>query len=373
MIDKKIGNLEAIALVLIVVIAHIISNLPKGIISSTSSGAIINVVFVSIIALGIVFLISELLKKFPNLDILDISKFLGGKALKAIIGILFFSYFIFTISILLRSFSEGLKIIFFPRTPTPVIMILFLLAVVIANRLGFQAIARSNLFIMPIILFTILFIFFANLQNFTFQGMTPLFGEGIESTFFAGLANLFAFGGISYLYFLPPYLKDEKSQNKIALTSILASAICLLFSIATLLFLSPNSIITQEIFPLYLASRYIEFGRFLQRLDAIFLLIWIIAIVSYLSISFCFATKVFQKVLNLQYRKWYIGLLALLVFGIGLVPSNLYQVIFIENTVYKYTILILVLAISLSILIFANIKYHFLKKKGAVSIDKASL
>lgn len=76
MIDKKIGNLEAIALVLIVVIAHIISNLPKGIISSTSSGAIINVVFVSIIALGIVFLISELLKKFPNLDILDISKFL---------------------------------------------------------------------------------------------------------------------------------------------------------------------------------------------------------------------------------------------------------------------------------------------------------
>ncbi|MCI9177088.1 MAG: endospore germination permease [Clostridia bacterium] len=323
---------------------------------------------------GIVYLISKLLGKFPRLDIVDISNFLGGKWLKFTIGILFILYFIFTISILLRSFSEGLKIIFFPRTSVPVIMLLFLIAIVISSKLGFQAISRSNLFIIGFVLFTLFFIFFANIQNFTFQGMLPLLGEGVQSTFFAGLSNLFAFGGISYLYFLSPYLKDEKSYRKVALISTGMSGICLLISVATLLFLSPTTIIQEEIFPIYLASRYIEFGRFFQRLDAVFLLIWIISITSFLSISFCFTTKIFQKLFRLQYSKWYISLFSIIIFGVGLLPKDMYQIIFLENTVYQYIILILVLAISLSLLVFANIKYNKLeKKKGVVSIDKASL
>ncbi len=51
MINKKIGNLEAIALIVTVMLNHIILNLPKGIISSTSSGAILNTIFISLIAL----------------------------------------------------------------------------------------------------------------------------------------------------------------------------------------------------------------------------------------------------------------------------------------------------------------------------------
>ena len=113
-------------------------------------------------------------------------------------------------SIFLRSFSEGLKIIFFPRTTVPTIMLLFLIAMIMVNRLGFHSIVRSNLFFMPIILFSILFIFIANLDSFTFERMMPLFGNGFFSTFFSGLSNLFAFGGISFLYLLPPYLKEQK-------------------------------------------------------------------------------------------------------------------------------------------------------------------
>lgn len=374
MTNQKIGNWEAIALVLTVIVNHLILNLPKSIIASTSSGAIINVIFVSLVALGVSFLISNLLQKFPHLDILDISNFLAGKWLKVIMGILFLAYFLFTISIVLRSFSEGLKIIFFPRTPVPVIMLLFLITIVITNKLGLISIARSNLFIMPVILFSILFIFFANFQNFTFQGMLPILGNGINTTFLAGLSNLFAFGGITYLYFIPPYLKDDKAIKKVSIISIAISGICLLTGVATLLFSSPTAIITEEIFPLYLTSRNIEFGRFFQRLDAVFLLIWIISLTSFLSIALAFSTHIFQKVLNLQYTKWCASLFAVITLGIGLLPKTMYQIIFIETTVYQYIVLILVFAVSLAILLLANIKYYILqKKKGAVSIDKASL
>ena len=374
MTDKKIGNFEAIALILTVIVNHVFLNLPKNIIASTSSASIINVIYISLIAVLIGYLICKLLEKFPRLDILDIANFLGGKWLKITTGILFLSYFLFSVSTVLRSFSEGLKIIFFPRTPIAAIMILFLLTIVITNKIGSQAIIRSNLFMMPVFLFSIFFIFFANIGNFTIQRMLPILGNGAFTTFFSGLSNLFAFGGFAYLYLLPPYLKDDKGLKKITFISIIASGICLLFSVATLLFLSPNSVITEEISPLYLASRNIEFGRFLQRLDAVFLLFWIISLTAYLSISFAFATRVFQKLLNLEYTKWYTGLFALFIFGFALIPKNMYQLLFIEGTIYQYVVLILIFGISLALLILANIKYYILeKKKGAVLIDKAPI
>ena len=89
MTNQKIGNFEAIALVLTVMVNHVVLNLPKRIISSTSSGTIVNILFITIVALVIVYLICKLLEKFPNLDILDIANFLGGKWLKTLIGILF--------------------------------------------------------------------------------------------------------------------------------------------------------------------------------------------------------------------------------------------------------------------------------------------
>ena len=374
MTDRKIGTIEAIALVLTVGINHIILNLPQDIINSTSSASILNVIFVSMIALGIVFLIAKLFEKFPGMDIFDIGKYLGGKWLQFLLQIAFFAYFIFTISILLRSFSEGLKIIFFPRTPVPIIMFLFLMAMIILNKLGKISIIRANLFFMPLVLFSILFIFIANVENFTVQRALPLLGNGVSSTFFSGLSNLFAFGGISYLYLIPPHLKDQKNYTKIALISIGISSFFLLISVATLLFTFPFVTTSEEIFPLYLAARFIEFGRFFQRLDAVFVLIWILSMIGYLSIAFSFASDIFQKMAKLQSPKWIFSLLALLVFGIALLPQNMEQVSFLEENVYSSIILVLVFEVCLSILVLSNIKYYWInRKKGAMTVEKTSI
>lgn len=364
MSKEKIGKFEAIALILSVMINHIILNLPKALIGSNSSGAFINVVFISLVALLIVYLISKLLKNFTGLDILDISKYLGGNILKVLIGVLFLCYIIFTVSILLRSFSEMIKIIFFPKTSVQVIMLLLLIAIVIVNKLGFKPLARANLFFIPTVLFSILFIFVANFGNFTIQRMLPLFGNGMISTFFSGISNLFAFSGIFYLYLIPPYLKEQKDFSKVAFYSIGISAIFLLMSVSTLLLMFPLITSAEEILPLYLAARFIEFGRFFQRLDAIFVFIWIISMTSYLSIAFYFINSIFKEITNLSASRWTTGLFASIAFGIGLLPKNLQSLSFLENTVYKYIVLILVIVITLTVLVCANIKYLVKEKNN---------
>ena len=106
--NTKIGNKEAIALLVTIVFNHIIMNITKSIIDATSSASLLNILYVGIIAIIFTCIICYFLNKFPTLDIVDISEYLGGKVLKWIIGIAFVAYFIFFAGILLDLFASCL-------------------------------------------------------------------------------------------------------------------------------------------------------------------------------------------------------------------------------------------------------------------------
>ena len=89
---SKLGTIEAIMLVLTIVVAHSVLSMPTNILSSYKSASILNVVYISIIAIGIAYLIYKLLKNFPSMDIIDISELVGGKVFKNIVGIVFIIY-----------------------------------------------------------------------------------------------------------------------------------------------------------------------------------------------------------------------------------------------------------------------------------------
>ena len=352
----KLSNLEAIGLVLIIIINHIILNFSKSIISNTGSASALNILFIGIILLLFIQLLLFLYKHFSVQDILDISQYLGGKFLKILTGILFITYYIVFTSILLRSFSENLKIIYLDKLPIIVIVLIFIFAITFGNKLGFKSISKVNLLILPVILFCIIFVFLANIKNYDFYGLFPILGSGIKSTFITGLSNMFAFSSISIIYFLPPLLEDDKNFRKIARISTILSVILFFFSIVSFLSLFPFIRNSEEIMALYLATRYIEFGRFFQRLDAIFLLVWTIAVISYLCIAVSLSLNIFKKISNIVDNNGVIYCLSGIIYLISLIPSNLSQLNFIEINIFKYVVFILLFAYCPLVLIFANIK-----------------
>ena len=90
----KINTTEAIMIVLTTIIIHTILSLPRNLLTQTKSATIINLIYVSVIAIAISYFIYRLLKNFPGLDIIDISELLGGKVLKNILGIIFILFFL---------------------------------------------------------------------------------------------------------------------------------------------------------------------------------------------------------------------------------------------------------------------------------------
>ncbi|MCI8637157.1 MAG: GerAB/ArcD/ProY family transporter [Clostridia bacterium] len=355
MTKSKIGTLESIMLVLTIVITHTISSLPREILVSTKSASLINLMFVSILVILFAYLISKLFKKFPGSDIIDVSEFLGGKVFKIIVGVIFISYFLVSSSILLRNFCESLKIIYYPMTNILFIIAMFVIAICTANRLDFNASLKTNLLILPLVLASMVFLFFSNMNKFSPERIFPIFGDGLFDTFVLGLGNIASFGGVAFLYFLPPYMKQPEKLKKVSMISIGLSAIYLILCVATLLFMFSFFIDTNEITPLYNATRYIEFGSFFQRLESVFLLIWILAFACYLSIVIKFSMSIFKKLTNIETKKPLVDIFGLLILAITLLPKNYAISENFELKIYPCLVIGIVFFLGGSILLLANL------------------
>ncbi len=331
------------------------------------SSAPLNTIYISILAILLTLFVCSLFKKFPGADILDVSNFLFGKWFKFIIGFLFIIYILLTSSILLRDFCECLKIIYFKRTNIYFIVALFVLLAAFSNMSGEKSIIRSNILILPLILSGIIFIFLANIKNFVPQRMFPLLGDGANETFIIGTSNIYSYSCLFLILFMPPFLKDTSKFKKIAVTSIVISAIYLILCVFSLTFIF--SFITQEngIMPIYLASRYIEFGTFFQRIDAIFLLLWISEVGLYLNIIVMIVLRILKKITCIESSSSLVYPVCLLIFCFSLFPRNLADINTFDKTFYKNSTLYFVILTSVLILILANIK-NKLKNKNKEEI-----
>lgn len=354
--NTKIGNKEAIALLATITFNHIILNITKTIIDYTKSASLLNTLYIGIITIIFTCMICYFLNKFPTSDLIDISKYLGGNTLKWIVGLLYVIYFIFFAGILLNMFSSCLQIIYFPLTKLFYIILLFIISAIIACNSKHNAIYRSTLIFFPFLIISIVFLFFSDIPFFKVEGMYPIFGDGIYTTFLSGLCNMFAFQALAYIYFMPSMLKEPNQIKRVAITAIIWSCIFLLLSISIILFMFHGFLDTDELMPLYSAVKYIEFGSFFRKMDSIFVLIWIISFISYLSITLKFSSNILKKLVNAKNETVFTYLLAIPLFFISIWPKSYAISIDIANILYKYSFFILIIGISFLILLFATLK-----------------
>lgn len=365
--NTRIGKPEAIALILTIMVNHAILNISKAIISSSASSALLNTIYVGVVSLFFSYIIYVLLNKFPTFDILDISNFLGGKILKTIIAVLFFTYFVFFSATLLKNFVYSLQIIYYPNTNTFFLIMIFLISAIFVCNLKYNAIYRSNLLTIPFVIISIFVLFLGNMGDFTFQNIFPLLGNGMKETFLYGMSNLFAFQGLLYIFFLPPLLKDVNELKRITLLSILFSALYLLISVSIILLLFDIEVSSTLLMPLYSAVRYIEFGSFFQRLDSVFILTWIISFVSYLSITLNTCCNITKKIAPIIPTKLSTILITFLMLIVTFFSTTYAVSTFLTEVVYKYAFFI-ILGISITVLLLAWLFKRF--KSNSLNILK---
>ena len=352
----KLGNLEAICLIVVIFVNHLVLNLPQMILNSAGTASILNTIYILLLVLLFAMLILKLLKTFTGFDIIDISEYLGGKFLKVVIGILCILYLIMETVFLTRMFSQNLLLVYFPSYPISFLLFLFLFIGVVANFIGKKSIIKTNTIIVPIALFSILFTFIFVEDMLRVERSLPIFNNGIDKILLSGASNVFAFNGLFFLFFLSPLLNKKEDTSKVALWSVLICGIFLILSIAILIFAFSDIYSVSRLAPIYFIIINSRLSAFLERPEAIFIFIWTLALMSFINIAILFILTIFKKLTNVKEPKYLAITVCAIIFVLAMVLNKLFNFETIANTFYKYGTLVLVFGIFTLVLILANIK-----------------
>ena len=353
---NKLTSKEAISLICIVSLCQLILNIPKIIINSCSTGSIINVLYISLITLILCIMFFKILKNFPSNDIIDISEKLGGNILKFIISVIFILFFILLILVAISDFSYLLKCIYFQNAPLSFILLFFISAILFANLTGLNSIKKICTIFIPFFLFSFFIIFIKSLPNLNLDDFTPILGYSYKSTFINGLSNLFFFNFIILYLFIMPLLKRKNDIKKIIFTSFSINVFTLLITILSLIAVFTAHINSSNINSLYFLTRSIEFSTFIEQVDAIYIFIWIFSLFIYMSLLLFLITHILNKLFNFKdYKQTTYPLLSFII-GLSLIFTDLSDINFLEEYLFKYFSLFIVLGISPIILILTNLK-----------------
>lgn len=349
---------EAISIVCIIFLCQLVLNLPKGLINNCGTGSIINVLYISILALILCFFISKLLKSFPSLDIIDISEFVGGNILKFVVSIIYIVFFIILILVALSDFSYLLKCIYFQNAPPTFILAFFIFGALIANLFGFTSIKKACTITLPILFFSFLLIFIEIIPEMSLNDFTPILGYNYKSTFVTGLSNAFLLSFFNLYFFIMPLLKKKNDMGKIIFTSFSINCFVILITIISLIAVFTARINANNINALYFLARTIKLSDFIRQIDAIYVFIWILSLFSYISILIYFVTHILNKLFHFKNQKQLTYPIVNVLSGLSLLFVELDQIQFLQNKLFKYSSLFITFGVGLLLLILGNIKKH---------------
>ena len=142
--------------------------------------------------------------------------------------------------------------------------------------------------------------FISLLGNIDLTNFTPIFGNGIDKVFLDGTIRFSRYESFALLFLVAPNIKN---YGKTIFKSYLMVTFLILISFFLLFGILPFPSVTENYFPLFEISRLVSYGRFIQRVESIFILIWLVATFIYLSIGVTFTANIIKKLFNIKYYK----------------------------------------------------------------------
>lgn len=249
-----------------------ILSLPNGAVKAAHQDGWISTLVGGVYPLYVVMIARYISKKFPNYNILILSKKYFGRLLGSIFNLIFATYFIFIASMiasfytnLMRNYMVGFL------TPFKIIAILFICIMYAASR-DLKVIGRISeiSFYLTIILLLspIVALRVASMSN-----IYPVFGSGFSSIVKGSMKSTFAYAGAEIILLIYPFLKEK---NKMLMSSLISVAMVIVLYVwsvfITTYYLGPD-IVSKSYWSLLLVMGSVTI-TIVNNFKYIFMFLW---------------------------------------------------------------------------------------------------
>jgi spore germination protein KB len=324
--EGKIGVKEAVSLITIAITTKVFFTSP-GLIAKTlgTTGWYMTLISAIFGAIGFTF-VYLLLKKYPGKDLIEVFEAVFGRII-ALPYLVFLAFmFVLNAAIMLREFAEVMKVYVFPLTPINYIMALFILFVALASILGLESISRFSAFISTILLIAFGAVLVLASRDYEFHRFAPILGYGLGKTVITGIMRSTVYSDVIILAVLAGSLQGLSHIKKAGYMSIAFSGILISLSFVAFTLSYPYYSAAEITSPMYQLVSLIDYGRFLQRLESIFLFVWNIATFVSVAINFYAGASTYCKTFRIQDARPVIIPLGILTFALAMIPRDISEV-----------------------------------------------
>jgi len=268
----------------------------------------ISIIIGMILAIPVYLIYCRILSLFPTKGVFEIVEHAFGKLMGKVIGFLYVWFAFHLGALVLRNYGEFINVLALPETPMIVPMALFILLCIWGVKLGIEVLGRwSESFA---IVFYVLLIAFAildvaelkleNLRPILYNGFGPVLG---------GAFSAFAFPFAEAVVFLCVFgsLKDSKSSYKVYFSGLLIGGVSILYIPIRNVAVVGADYLDILYFPSYTAIARINIGTFLQRLEivaaiefliGVFIKICICLLATCIGVAKIFELKDYRKIVT---------------------------------------------------------------------------
>ncbi len=365
-----IGPYETTTITIALITTQLFLNLPRSMMEIAWTAGWILMIYISILSFIIFDIIIKLYSKFEGKDLIDIGEYIGGKIGRIIIGLPILAFLAVIMATILREFSENMKIIALKYTPISIVSLFFMVGIVVGAYVGIEAIARFSGILVPVIAAAYFSIIIGVSPYFRLSRIAPWLGSGAYDIFVKGIPKISVYAGLIAPILLYPFIQTKKDFKRVSRWSIIISAIIFTTGVLTFSLVYQYPTGTESFLPIYQLSRLIDYGRFFQRVESIFVFVWGAAALLHLSTLFFLIMHIFKKTFMLKYHRPLIGPIGIIIFTISLMPQSLLSTINLEVGYFRnfaWTITFLLPIIVLLIAHSVKRRKERVRQKGGVN------
>lgn len=271
-----------------------------------------------VVGVVIILIVTYLGLKFPGMTPIEYSEIILGKWGGKIVSLIFIFFYIHLTSIVIREVSTTINGTLLTKTSFELITIVIFISCVIAVKQGLEVITRANvlnLVTIYIAMFTVLILL---LKDLHFEYLTPVLSKGLLPVIQDSISPAGWFGEVVSIAFLIPHLNKPKEAKGFSILAILWVMITLMVLVAVNIMVFGPQLASLITYPSLRAVRYINVNDYIQRVDIIFLIPWIMSNYIKICVFFYITVKIISRFLKIEKYKTLVLPIGLILFSLSL-------------------------------------------------------
>ncbi|MCM8709511.1 endospore germination permease [Clostridium sp. SYSU_GA19001] len=312
-----------------------------------------------ILSFPMLFIYAKLISMFPGKDIFDISVLVLGKLFGTVANILFIWFAIHVGSLALNNFADFVNNIGLPRTPREVMMACIMFLCIWGVKEGIEVLGRWAEFLFNFLNIMLFLTITLSIQNININKILPIMENGVKPLI-TGAFSAFSFPFAETVIFTMIFssLKDKKAVFKTYMMGVIITGLMIFTLAIRNVMVLGEYVISISFYAGYITVSLINIANFLQRLESVVSIAFLITCTIKISICLFGASKGVSKLFNFKDYRFIVVPIALIIYNLGfLVVDDIMELKKWSSQIAPYYKIPFEIILPVIIFIAAKIKY----------------